>query len=266
MTWPEVEARTRETQLAIVPVGSVEQHGHHLGVGADWMQAWEMARRTGERTGYPVLPILPYGVSGHHKEFPGVITLSFATYQSVVEEVLDCLAANGVKRVVFLNGHGGNNGALAEAAKVARDKHGMICAITTWWDALGDKKVLGHPAEQHAGYAETSFTLVSRPDAVRMKKAKLTATKQSDKDIQIVRAGLARFKGGLVRIPLSTIDVTDTGSMTEAHPDDVPSTTDYSKVTVEFAEGLMDEVVAWLCDFVREFEGFQEPKRERKEP
>ena len=266
MTWPEIESRMKETRLVIVPVGSVEQHGHHLGVGADWMQAWEMSRRVGEKTGYPVLPILPYGVSGHHKEFPGVITLSFHTYQKVVEEVLDCLAANGVKRVVFINGHGGNNGAITEAAKVARDKHGILCALTTWWDALGERKVLGHPAEQHAGYAETSFTIVSRPDAVRMNKAMLTATKQTDEDIQLVRAGIARFKGGLVRIPLSTIDVSDTGSMTEAHPDDVSGSTDYSKVTPEFAEGLMDDVVAWLCDFIKEFDGFEEPKRERKRP
>jgi hypothetical protein len=99
-----------------------------------------------------------------------------------------------------------------------------------------------------------------------MNKARLTATKQVDEDIQLIRAGLARFKGGLVRIPLSTIDVSDTGSMTETHPEDVPSTTDYSNVTPEFAEGLMDEVVAWLCDLVKEFDGFQEPKRERKRP
>ncbi len=87
MTWPEIEAKMKETRLVVVPVGSVEQHGLHLGVGADWMQSWEMSRRVGDKTGYPVLPILPYGVSGHHKEFPGVITLSFQTYQKVVEEV-----------------------------------------------------------------------------------------------------------------------------------------------------------------------------------
>jgi hypothetical protein len=72
-----------------------------------------------------------------------------------------------------------------------------------------------------------SFTLVSRHDAVRMNKAKLTAIKQSDEDIQLIRVGLARFKGGLVRTPLSTIDVSDTRSMTEAHPADVPGTTDH---------------------------------------
>jgi hypothetical protein len=54
--------------------------------------------------------------------------------------------------------------------------------------------------------------------------------------------------------------------MTEAHPDDISGSTDYSKVTPEFAEGLMDDVVAWLCDFTKEFDGFEEPKRERKRP
>src|SRR4030042_4345000 len=144
MTWPEVEARFKESRIAVLPVGSVEQHGHHLGVGADWIQAWEIAKRVGEKSGAVVLPILPYGVSGHHKEFPGVMTLSFHTYQKLIGEILDCLAANGITRVVFINGHGGNNGALLEAAKEARDSHDILCAICTWWDILANEKVLGH--------------------------------------------------------------------------------------------------------------------------
>jgi creatinine amidohydrolase len=266
MTWPEAEDKLRETNLVIVPIGATEQHGHHLGVGADWIQAWNIARRVGERTRALVLPVMPYGVSGHHKEFPGTITLTPETLQEVVYEIIESLDRYGVDRVVFMNGHGGNLGAITGAVKEARENMGTLCAIVQWWDVLSSRSIHGHPAEEHAGYAETALMLASRPEAVRMERALLTPTRQVDDEIQLVRSGLGRFKGGLVRIPLSTVDVSETGSMTEAHPDDVPGTSDYSKVTSEFAEALMEDVVAWMSDFVKRFESFSvppsRPKRE----
>jgi len=120
--------------------------------------------------------------------------------------------------------------------------------------------VLGHPAEQHAGYAETSFTLASKPEAVRMELASCMETKQLDPDIQLMRAGLARYKNGVVRIPLQVADVTDVGSMTEAHPDDYPSVYDYSEVTPKFAEALMDKVVDWMCSFMKDFDEMKYPE------
>lgn len=259
MTWWEAEGAFGRRRLVVVPVGSVEQHGLHLGLGADWIQAWEIAKRVGERTGATVLPVMPYGVSGHHKEFPGVITLEPETLQRVVYEILQSLSRNGVERVVFMNGHGGNLGAIVGAAKEARDDFRVLCAIVQWWDVLRSKSIFGHPAEEHAGYAETALMLASRPQAVKMEYAVLTPTRQVDEDIQLISAGLARFRDGVVRVPLRTLDVTDTGSMTEAHPNEVPGTKDYSMITGEFAEGLMDEVVDWLCTFVEEFEGFEIP-------
>ena len=260
MTWWEAGERLKETRLAIFPIGSVEQHGLHLGVGADWIQAWNIARRVGERTGAIVLPVMPYGVSGHHKEFPGVMTLEPSTLQDVVYDVLRSLSRYGVDRVVFMNGHGGNLGAITGAIKKARDDFGTICAICQWWDILRSKTVFGHPAEEHAGYAETALMLASRPEAVKMEYAVLTPTRQVNEEIQLISAGMARFKEGVVRIPLRTVDVSGTGSMTEAHPDEVPGTRDYSPVTDEFADEIMEEVVDWMCGFVEEFEGFEMPE------
>jgi len=81
------------------------------------------------------------------------------------------------------------------------------------------------PAEEHAGYAETALMLASRPQAVKMEYTVLTPTRQVDEDIQLISAGLARFRDGVVRVPLRTLDVTDTGSMTEAHPTRCPAPT-----------------------------------------
>ena len=265
-TWPELEERLKTTKTVLFPVGSVEQHGHHLGVGADYIQADAIAHRVGEKCDALVLPTLCIGVSGHHKEFTGTLTLSTETYTQVIYEILESLARYGVKRVVFMNGHGGNNTGLTLAAKHARNDFGMLCAICTWWDILHNEKVLGHPAEQHAGYAETSFTLASKPEAVRMGLASCMETKQLDPDIQFLRAGIAKYKNGIVRIPLQVADVTDVGSMTEAHPDDYPSVYDYSEVTQEFAEALMQKVVNWMCSFMKDFDEMKYPEWNIKRP
>ena len=265
-TWPELEKRLKKTKTVLFPVGSTEQHGHHLGVGADWIQAEAIAHRVGEKCDALVLPTLCYGVSGHHKEFTGTLTLSTGTYTEAIYEILKSLARYGVERVVFMNGHGGNNTGLMLAAKRARDDYGMLCAICTWWDILSNESILGHPAEQHAGYAETSFTLSARPEAVRIEKANCMATKQLDDDIQFTRAGLARYKNGVVKIPLQTADVTDTGSMTETHPDDHPSVEDYSKITPEYAEKLMIKVVDWMCSFLKDFDEMKYPESNIRRP
>jgi creatinine amidohydrolase len=259
LSWIEAQEEFKKTRLAVVPTGAVEQHGPHLGVGADWVIAWKIAQRVGEKTGALVLPILPYGVSGHHGDFPGTMTLEADTFQKVVSEILSCLSQRGITRVVFVNGHGGNLGALTEAAKEARERYGMLCAVCMWWDALANKPVFGQPAEAHAGYAETALMLASRSEAVKMEYAVLSPTKQVDEQIQLIKAGLAKFQDGLVRIPLRTTDVTDSGSMTEAHPDDVPGTTDYSRVTPEFAGKLMNEVVDFTSAFIKQFEAFELP-------
>jgi creatinine amidohydrolase len=265
-TWPEIEGRLKVTKTVLFPVGSTEQHGHHLGVGADWIQAEEIAHRVGKKCGALVLPTLCYGVSGHHKEFTGTLTLSTETYKQVIYEILQSLSRYGVKRVVFMNGHGGNNTGLTLAAKMARDEFDMLCAICTWWDILSNEKILGHPAEQHAGYAETSFTLASKPEAVRMELANCMATKQLDPNIQFTRAGIARYKDGIVHIPLQVADVTEVGSMTESHPDDYPSVYDYSKITPEFAEELLNKVVDWMCSFLKDFDEMEYPKQIIRRP
>jgi len=259
MSWVEAEGKFKETDLAIVPTGATEQHGLHLGLGSDWIIAWEIARRVGERTDALVLPVMPYGVSGHHGEFPGVMTLEAATFQRVIYELLASLHRYGIRRVIFINGHGGNLAALSEAAKEARDRHGMICAISMWWEALQHKPIFGQPAEAHAGYGETALMLATRPEAVKMERAELSPTRQVDDEIQLVRAGLAKFRDGLVRIVLKTADVSDTGSMTEALPDAVPGTTDYSPITEAFSRGLMEEIVDWTCGFVQRFRAFELP-------
>jgi len=260
LSWPQAAERLREALLVIVPFGATEQHGLHLGVGTDWILAQDIAKKVSQRTGTLLLPTMPYGVSGHHSDFPGTITLTTETFQKVVMEILDNLSGYGIKKIVFINGHGGNLAALSEAARHAREQHKMLCAICMWWDTLANELVLGQPAEAHAGYAETALMMSARRQAVRLQYAVLSPTKQVDGDINIQRAGLVEFKGGLARVILKTADVSDTGSMTEAAPSHAPGTADYSKVTDRLADTLTEKVVQWTCEFVNAFSKFSIPE------
>jgi creatinine amidohydrolase len=260
MSWIEADEKFKSAKVVIVPTGAVEQHGPHLGLGADWIQAWNLAKQVGEKTDTLVLPVMPYGVSGHHKDFTGTIFLDPATFQKVILEILGCLNRYGVKKVLFINGHGGNLAALSAAAREARERFGMLCAISQWWEVLGKKTVHGQPAETHGGYTETALMLAARPEAVKMKYAILSPTKQYDTEIQMASLHTAKFREGMIRIELTTAEVSDTGTMTEHLPSEVPGTKDYSKVTKELGESLNREIVTFLCDFVKRFEAFEVPR------
>ena len=83
MTWPEVEALAQRTDMVIIPVGALEQHGHHLPIGSDILNGIERAKLIAQRTDALVAPILLPGNSAFHLGFPGTITLSLETIQSV---------------------------------------------------------------------------------------------------------------------------------------------------------------------------------------
>jgi len=108
MTWPEVEAFLERSDMVILPVGSVEQHGLHLPLGTDYLNGVERAKLVAQRADVLVAPILIPGQSPYHMEFPGTITLSAETIQRVYVEAAQSLIRHGFKRFLILNAHGGN--------------------------------------------------------------------------------------------------------------------------------------------------------------
>lgn len=160
-----VDVRDDPPDLALVPTGSVEQHGPHGPLGTDLIIARAVARRGADAVDPPVAltPAVPVGVSEEHRRFPGTLWVRPAVYREYVHDVGASLASHGVEGVVFVNGHGGNVAALEEvAARLTRD--GTCRAATfTWFDALADP-----PARMgHAGPLETAALLAIDPSLVR---------------------------------------------------------------------------------------------------
>ena len=163
-TWPEADAS--ETRLAVLPVGSTEQHGPHAPLGTDSLAAAAIADGGVERSDHDavVAPSIPVGVAEEHRGFAGTLWVSPGAFRSYVRETIESLAAHGWTRVVVVNGHGGNVAALDEVcSRLGRDGTADAVAFT-WFDAI-DLDELG-VGMGHAGPVETSLLRRLRPELV----------------------------------------------------------------------------------------------------
>ncbi|WP_160134469.1 creatininase family protein [Halococcus salsus] len=164
-TWTDVA--DVETDLAVVPVGSTEQHGPHAPLGTDRLTARAVAE--GAVTVYEetndqavaLAPTVPVGIAEEHRGFPGTLWVTPDTFRRYVREVVASLAFHGFDRVVLVNGHGGNVDALREVS-AAITRHDAAYAVPfTWFDAIGAEGM------GHGGPAETALLRATHPDLVR---------------------------------------------------------------------------------------------------
>mgnify|MGYP001768066516 CR=1 FL=1 len=106
--WPDVEEYLHHDDRLILVIGSTEQHGRHLTFSTDVWQPWDIARRAGDRTGVLIAPPVNYGMSLHHLGFPGSLSLQPQTLSAIVSDLLASAYRHGFRRILIVNGHGGN--------------------------------------------------------------------------------------------------------------------------------------------------------------
>jgi creatinine amidohydrolase len=168
LTWSDAEQALAVAKLAIVPVGSLEQHGPHLALDTDLAVAEALARRLDTDLGREALlcPPIPYGLSEHHMGFPGTLTLRPDTFTGLILDLVESLAHWGVRRVLVVNGHGGNIDALRLVSRRARRDMGSRVAAVMWAQLAAEE--IGDRVESasygHACEVETSVVMALVPD------------------------------------------------------------------------------------------------------
>ena len=175
LTWPEAKKRFKEVDVALLPVGSIEQHGHHLPLDTDAFDANYLAGKVAAACSDPkpiVLPLIPYGVSYHHDDFSGTISISNDTLSRIIYDVGMSVARNGITKFVIINGHGGNTPSLQFAAQmIDRDAHIFTCVDSGETSDADINALIETPNDVHAGEIETSTSIALRPHLVRLDKA-----------------------------------------------------------------------------------------------
>jgi creatinine amidohydrolase len=211
LTGPDIrEIAARGNALAILPVGSLEQHGPHLPVITDTRTAWEVSIRAARiaASDMPVL-VLPgmwTGMSEHHLPFGGTISLGFDEFRGVISGVARSLRAIGFARLLIVNGHGGNIEPLAVAVRELAVQYEMpIVSTTPWFGAAKEIEALMETAKgpQHACEAETSVMLVMMPGHVRKDRID-DAVRQAPPYVESP-AGYSRFYSFSERAPVTGV-------------------------------------------------------------
>jgi creatinine amidohydrolase len=155
MNWMQVEQRVALDDRCVLPIGSVEQHAY-LSLAVDMILAEKVAVDAAEPLGVPVYPALPYGITPYFGDFPGTVSLRVSTYLALVEDLLDSLRRSGFRRIVVVNGHGGNAPALG-LIKEWQVRHGDTrVKFHEWWKAprTWAKTLAIDPEASHASWME----------------------------------------------------------------------------------------------------------------
>jgi len=167
-TWPELGDYFENESLALVPLGSTEQHGPHLPEGTDHLIAEGFAREAAERTGYLCTPTINIGVSPHHRQFHGTMWADAPVFRDYVESITRNLAYHGIDRVIYVNAHGGNVEHLREVGRRLRDDEVLYAIEWMWNDSIPN--LVDDLFEQngpHGGPKETAMIQHLRPELVR---------------------------------------------------------------------------------------------------
>jgi creatinine amidohydrolase/Fe(II)-dependent formamide hydrolase-like protein len=250
MTWDEVKDRARVSDIAILPVGSTEEHGPHIALNSDAYVITEIVRRAAEIVAEEVKPVIaptiPYGVGAQSiaKDFPGTLFIRADTLKNLVRDICVALAFSGFRKILIADGHGGNPPALMQVTKEVTEETGAACIYLMPGSLISRdtaQKVLSTPS-CHADEGETSVNL-ALGNRVIMEKAVDAMPKdpiwrfdhQSDYQHQFDWSGALWFAGDLKR------ETEGTGVM------GVPT-----KARIETGRVLVDEAVKGLVKLLRD--------------
>ena len=182
MTAAEAKEKFAQTKLAVIPVGSVEQHGPHLPLGTDAMAGIAFGKRVAEKLNAVFVPFSVIGVTPYHMPWPGTITLKQSTFMNLFFDVCESLYHHGIREVLVTNGHEGNIPPLRVAADEIQQKlDGMRIIFANTWVVVN--KLYPELEQTHAAAMEAMEVLCYDPSLVHLDRA------GNESDVEAGRTG-----------------------------------------------------------------------------
>lgn len=247
MTWKEVEEVFATDPVIIIPLGSMEEHGPHSIVG-DFIAAEEVAKRVAEQSGSYCTPIVPFGYSEYFRSYPGTISISPQTLYGLANDMCISLMEHGVKKILFINGHGGNSSTLEMLGRdLRRDKGVMVGRIDIWQvmtpamkqEFYGEnQKVLGH-----GGEPVTSVMHYLRPDDMRMDLVGDNDRQTRWQEFTLDNIGKTKISGSEAFVYFNMEDLTKQGTLGDPFAGNS-----------QFGEKIVDRMVECCTEFVNKMQ------------
>lgn len=172
MNWMQVEAQAKRDDRCILPLGCVEQHAY-LSLATDAILAEKVANDAAEPLGLPVFPVLAYGMTPSFAAYPGTVSVRMSTYVALIEDMLEGFYRSGFRRIVLVNGHGGNNPVMTFCTEWMGKRTDASVKLHDWWNGPRFQAAVKavDPAASHASWMEnfpwTRLEGVAMPDAVK---------------------------------------------------------------------------------------------------
>ena len=167
MNWSQMEAYLKTDDRAVLRLGSTEQHAG-LSLAVDSILSERVATEAAAPLGVPVFPAVPYGVTPYFLAYPGTVSLRVATYVALVRDISDGLRGQGFRRILIVNGHGGNQPAGSLAAEWMADHPDAAVKVHNWWNAPRTLAKVQEvdPVASHASWME-NFPWTRLPGVVQ---------------------------------------------------------------------------------------------------
>lgn len=235
LSWLQARDLLQSAKVALIPVGSTEQHGQHLPLGTDFLTAQTLAQAVARELHLVCTPVVPVGISDHHRQFWGTLWVAPATFRSYMKEIAQSLAYHGVKRVIYVNGHGGNNAALQEVCRELRRAE-IFGVLYAWWLDPEVQKLLSELFKSrgtHAGASETS--IVWALDAGLIDRAQLETAARGASEI------FATTKDGAPLL-LDTLDFSQSGATLDPRE----ASLDAGRKILQKAQERLAKLAHWL--------------------
>ncbi len=242
------EAYAKEVcDIAILPIGAIEQHGAHCPCGMDTYNAIGIAERVAEATGAMLLPSPMYGSHPHHHwGMPGTIPLTFETHIALLIDIIRGAAVCGYNKFLIISAHGQVSSTIVAVHKLGIE--GLFTISSTWYDFLRDNKTVLEDYMWHADEAETSVGLYLYPEMINMELAEAGGGQGLLEASWKIAPGAEALPGMLYHFE---------GTFALPEKDDLDNGVigDPTKATREKGEKLIKGVVAYYTRLVEEIKG-----------
>jgi creatinine amidohydrolase len=247
LTWPKAEQYFKENDMVLIPIGSIECHGRHLPLGTDMLIPDKLTDLIEEKSDILIAPMIPFGACQGFAPFPGTIHIDSEILYLYIKQIVESLYRHGARKIIFLNGHGGNVSTI-EKVGLEYEEKGVMTVLLNWWLMAWDM----NPAWKggHGGGEETAAIMAIDPSLVdRSEIGGLLKMKDVNENIAATGFRSVKFKGVEIGFLRKTPNVTDNGWIGPDHP---------NTATEEWGVEMIKTTADYIIDFIEEFKNVEQ--------